>query len=245
MGSWYINKIMIDSRERVRGYNAYNYYIDTYEVGVESLKYGDYLFFTNDDKKVIFEFKTCKDFVKSMEDKSLFRELSNQSIHYKYSYLIICGDFNDIYEDLYFNVPFYRYKYKTLKFMKSRLSKQIEGALARIYVMYIPIIFVDNEEEAFDKMLKISSKVADEKRYGGIVRPVPKKLLDDPAAFFLTGIDGIGEKKSQKIIKELNIECLDDLCNRSISDFQSVKNVTNANVSEIWKRIHNETIGLF
>ena len=245
MGSWYVDKIIIDSKEKKRGINAYNYYVDTYELHVESLEYGDYLFMLNDGNQVIFEYKTCQDFINSMTNKSLFHELANQTIHYEHSYLIVCGDFNEMYEYLYFNVPYYRYKYKTIPLLKNRLSNQINGALARIYAMYIPIIFVDTEEEAFAKMLKISSKIADTKKYGGVVRPIPKKDLDEnPTAFFLTGISGIGEKKSKNIINELNINCLEDLCERKPSDFLSVHSMSKKNVCDLWYRVHNEEIEL-
>ena len=96
MVSWYIKQILIDSQEKVRGYNAYNYYENNYDVHVEKLQYGDYLFQLNDGKEAVFEFKNCKDFIKSMDDKSLFQELSNQTINYEYSYLIVCGDFDVI-----------------------------------------------------------------------------------------------------------------------------------------------------
>lgn len=242
MGTWYINKIIIDSHERVRGYNAYNYYIEQYDVGVESLTYGDYLFCTNDGKKVVFEFKTCNDFIKSMEDKSLFQEVSNQTINYEYSYLVICGDFQEAYEFLYWNVPHYRYKYKTMVLLKNRLNNQVKGAIARIYSMYVPIIFVDNEEEAFKEMLKISSKIADAKKYGGVVRPTPKHLEENPITLYLSGFNGIGEKKSKNITNELGLECLDDLCAKKPSDFLSVNMVTERNVKEIWKKVHNEDL---
>ena len=242
--SWYINKIIIDSREKVRGYNAYNYFEDTYEVGVETLTYGDYLFITNDDKKAIFEFKTCEDFIKSMEDKSLFQELSNQTINYEYSYLIVCGDFEETFDYLYWNVPYYRYKYKTIRLLKNRLNSQVKGAFARIYAMYIPIIFVNTEEQAFAEMLKISSKIADAKKYGGVVRPTPKYLEENPTTLFLSGLNGIGKKKSQRITKDLNLECVDDLCKKTPSEFLSVNRVTERNVREIWKRVHNEELDI-
>lgn len=242
MGSWYINKIIIDSHERVRGYNAYQFYEDTYELEVESLTYGDYLFITNDDKKVVFEFKTCEDFIKSMEDKSLFQEVSNQTINYEYSYLVICGNFQETYDYLYWNVPHYRYKYKTMAVLKNRLNNQVNGAIARIYAMYVPIIFVDNEEEAFKEMLKISSKIADAKKYGGVVRPSSKHLEEDPTTLYLSGLNGIGEKKSKNITNDLGLECLDDLCKKKPSDFLSVNRVTERNVKEIWKKVHNEEL---
>ena len=182
MGSWYVNKITIDSREKDRGVNAYNYFIDTYDVYVKPLKYGDFLFDLNDGKQVVFEYKTCEDFINSIEDKSLFHEISNQSITYTYSYLIVCGDFDKTYENLYFGVPHYRYKYKTIRLLKNRLSNQVNGALNRIYAMYVPIIFVENEELAFEKMLKVSFKIADTRKYGGIVRP-SLNLIENPSIF--------------------------------------------------------------
>lgn len=241
MGTWYVKEITIDSHERIRGVNAYNYYTKKYNVSVEALQYGDYIFITHDDKKVVFEFKTCEDFIKSMEDKSLFHEVSNQSISYDYSYLIICGDFEKTFDDLYWKVPHYRYKYKTLSSLKGRLRKQINGALNRIYAMYIPIIFVNSEEEAFEEMLKISHKVADAKRYGGLVRPVPNRYLkENYPAFCLSGLKGIGKKKSVRITDTLGIECIDDLCKQSPDDFLSVKKVSVNNVKEIWEKVHND-----
>ena len=243
--SWYISSIFIDSHEKQRGRNAYNYYVDKYHVKVEPLKYGDYLFFTNDGKQVVFEYKTCEDFIKSMEDKSLFNEVSNQSIHYEYSYLIVCGDFVETFENLYFNVPHYRYKYKTMVMLKNQLTKQVQGALYRIYSMYVPIIFADDENDAFGKMLKISSKIADTKKYGGITRPVPKNdLKENPSAFLLTTVDGIGEVKAKNITNELNINCVDDLCKLKPSDFQSVAKITDKNIQNIWKQLHNENLEL-
>ena len=242
MGSWYVNRIFIDSNEKKRSHRAYNHYIDTYEVFIEPLEFGDYLFITNDDERIIFEFKTCKDFISSMENKSLFQELSNQTINYKYSYLIICGDFNKTFEELYFKVPHYRYKFKTKQMLINRLTKQVTGAIDRIYAMYIPIIFVENEEEAFNEMLKISSKIADAKKYGGVVRPSIKKLEINPIEFFLTGINGIGEKRAKNITNELGLECVDDLCEKKPSDFLSVARVNKETVCELWKKIHNEDI---
>lgn len=242
--SWYIDKIIIDSNEKLRSHRAYNYYIKNYDVSIKPLKYGDYLFKTNDDKKIVFEFKTCEDFINSMENKSIFQELSNQAINYKYSYLIICGDFNETFDYLYFNVQHYRYKYKTLRVIHNRLKKQVEGALARIYSMYIPIIFAENEEIAFEKMFQISSKIADSKKYGGIVRPSSKELNGNPVQFFLSGINGIGEIKSKNITNELKLQCLNDLCEKNPSDFLSVNKVTKKNVCDIWKKIHNETLEL-
>ena len=244
MSSWYINKIIIDSNEKRRGNNAYNHFSNTYETHIEPLDYGDYVFQTNDGKQAVFEYKSCKDFISSMENKSLFQELSNQTINNEYSYLIIAGDFEKTFEELYFTVPHYRYKYKTQRVLRNRLSKQIEGAINRIYAMYIPIIFASSEEEAFDNMLKVSSKIADAKKYGGVVRPDTRYLKESPVRFFLTGINGIGGKKSENITNELSIDCLMDLCKLKPSDFASVKGVSKKNVVEIWKTIHNEELKL-
>jgi len=241
--SWYINKIIVDSHEKVRGHNAYNHYIDNYNVGIEPLKYGDYLYYTNDGKQIIFEYKTYQDFIKSMEDKSLFNELSNQTINYLYSYLIVEGDLESTLKYLYFNVPHYRYKYKTIRTLSSRLSKQVQGALNRIYSMYVPIVFAEDETDAFDKMLNISSKIADSKKYGGIVRPSPKKSLQEvPCATFLTTINDIGEVKAKNIANELDVNCLDDLCKQKPSDLLSVESITEQNVRDIWEKVHGEVL---
>ena len=129
---WYINEIIIDSHEKIRGHNAYNYYIDNYHVKIEPLEFGDYFFKTSDGKEIIFEYKTTNDFISSMENTTLFNEVSNQTTQYEYSYLIISGDFNKTYDNLYFSVSKLRYKYKTIHILRSSLSKQVTGALNRI-----------------------------------------------------------------------------------------------------------------
>ena len=141
-------------------------------------------------------------------------------------------------------MPYYRYKYKTRGMLRNRLSSQIQGAIYRIYSMYIPIIFANTEEEAFDKMLKISSKIADLKKYGGVVRPPVKDLEMNPVEFFLSGVKTIGEKKAEKITDELGLYCLDDLCEKKPSDFLSVSRINENNVKEIWKKIHNENLDI-
>lgn len=111
--------------------------------------------------------------------------------------------------------------------------------------MYVPIIFAEDENDAFDKMLSISSKIADSKKYGGIVRPVAKEILEEvPCASYLTTLDGIGEVKAKNITNELDVKCLDDLCNLKPSDFKSVDKITDKNVCTIWKNIHNEELDL-
>ena len=124
MRTWYIDKISIDSHEKMRGTNAYNYYSKKYNVEIQPLEYGDYLFSTNDGKQIVFEYKTCNDFINSMENQSLFHEVSNQSINYEHSYLVVCGDFEESMKNLYFTVPSFRYKYKTMRNMLSNVKKQ-------------------------------------------------------------------------------------------------------------------------
>ena len=242
MGSWYIDKIIIDSNEKKRGHRAYNYYNDTYDVDIQSLENGDYLFLTNDSKNIVFEFKTCKDFISSMENRTLFNEVSNQSVNNEYSYLVVCGDFKKTFDELYFEVPYYRYKYKTKRILVNRLNNQVNGAFQRMYSMYIPIIFAKNEEEAFNQMLNVSIKVADAKKYGGIVRPTREKLIENSSVIYLTTIKGIGDMKAKNITNELDIHCLDDLCEKKPSDFLSVNKITKKDVIKIWKKIHNENL---
>ena len=111
--------------------------------------------------------------------------------------------------------------------------------------MYVPIIFAEDENDAFNKMLSISSKIADSKKYGGIVRPIAKSVLEEvPCATFLTTIKGIGETKAKNITNELDIKCLDDLCKLKPSDFQSVDKLSNNNVRNIWEKIHGEELDL-
>lgn len=238
---WYIDKISVDSHEKKRGSHAVNYYIkDNYNARIEPLAYGDYLFQTNDGEQVVFEYKTYHDLINSMENHTVFNELANQSMNYDYSYLVVEGDLSETVEYLYFNVQHYRYKYKTLRMIKNRLPNQVNGALNRIYSMYVPIVFAEDESEAFNKMLTISSKIADNKKYGGIVRPNHKDLKENECAMYLTSIKHIGEVKAKNITNELSIDCLEDLVELKPSDFRSVAKLNDKNICDIWFKVHAE-----
>lgn len=241
MGNWYIERINIDSREKNRGKNAYNYFMD-YDLQVKQLPYGDYLFETTTNKRIIYEYKTCEDFINSMSNKTLFQEISNQSINFQYSYLIIEGDFEETIKELYFKVPNYRYQYKTLKMMKSSMRKQVKGALERLYSMYVPIIFVETEEEAFDRMLNIVKKIDDDKRYGDVVRPTPKYLSNNPCVLYLSSVKGISDKLSNRICDKLDIVTLYDLLNVSIEDLASVDGISVKKANNIYSYLHNQKV---
>lgn len=239
--NWYFEKIIIDSREGNRGINGYNFYSKNYLVDVQTMEYGDF-FFKGKMNSTVFEYKTTSDFINSIQNKSLFNEIANQSIKHKYSYLIIEGDWEKSLDDIYFKVPAVRYKFKQKFSMHFAYKKMISGALARVSAMYVPYIIVDDEKTAFKTMLDISKKVNDNKRYGGVVRPSRSKLKSNACVTFLSGVNGIGEKLANRICVELNITSLDGLLLAKKEDFISVSGVSPIKANRIWEQLHDDEL---
>lgn len=239
---WYIQEIRIDNREKARGYSAKLYYQEMeYNAVIEALEYGDYCFKSNKNE-IVFEYKNIFDLVKSINDHSLFNEVANQTIKYEYSYLIVEGDLDKELMNLFYKVPEYRTQYKTPRRFKFSTRKQVEGAYDRIYSMYVPIIFVNSEEEAFDKMLDIVRKIGDGKKYGKIIRPSRKNLSTNPSVHYLTGVKGISIKLANRICDSLDISTLEDLLKYDASDFQTVNGISKNKAEKIHNYLHNHEV---
>lgn len=214
--------IKIDAREKgsiklvnTRKDRAKDYYTSKgHDVEITRLDYGDYLF----DDKVVFELKTISDFMSSVGNGSVFEEVANQTMNYKYSYLIIVGSLPK-----YINASYY-------VFNKNKKSKRnwailqhnkFDGAVRRIRTM-VPVITCHLEEKAFKEMLLQSQKCLNNKAYGGVKRTIKSK---DIIIHALCGCSGVNYKKANKIKETLKLENISDLSKVTSDDLKSVDGV--------------------
>ena len=231
--------IVVDSREQGlrdlttrRKYRAKQYYLGKgYDCEIKQLEVGDYLF----DNKVVFEYKTISDFMSSIISGRLFDEVTNQTITYPYSYLIIEGNIEDYVLDTWerYNVR-KSYGYDYLKFVKNSYSRY-EGAIRRVRTI-CPVIKCSTEKGAFQEMLCQAQKCCESKHYGSEAKSVLKSASAVDSV--LCSVKGVSSKKARMIKETLNIKNLNDLIKCTCEDFNQVKGIGEIISTNIYKFIH-------
>lgn len=233
--------IVVDSREQGlrdlttrRKYRAKQYYLGKgYDCEIKQLEVGDYLF----NNKVVFEYKTISDFMSSIVSARLFDEVTNQTLTYPYSYLIIEGDIEDYVLDTWerYNVR-KSYGYDYLKFVKNSYSRY-EGAIRRVQTI-CPVIYAPSESVAFQEMLLQAQKCCESRYYGS----ESKNLVKSASAVdsVLCSVKGVSDKKAKLIKETLNIKRLHDLINCSVKDFNKVRGIGEKTSLNIYEFIHKK-----
>jgi len=150
-----------------------------FEIEFRELKVADYIV-----KDVVIERKTISDFVSSMINKRLFKQIQELQ-QYKNRLLIVEGmDEQELYSDDESGVN----------------GNAIRGFLLSILLKYhIPIIFTKNYEDSA-KFISILSK----KQTKEMALKAKKRILNkkEQLQFIIEGFPGIGPKTAQKLLKK-------------------------------------------
>lgn len=202
--------VVVDDREHhERIASALSFFNDKeYDCKIERLPIGDYLF----DRKLIFEWKTPADFIQSVMNRRVFKQLQRMK-QYPFHYLIIVGD---PFKWLAYNETWNEHKCK--KFEVNHLL----GALATI-LQHDKIIMVDCEQNAFQIMDYLVKNVLNNDNHEPIDKPICK--LVDPVCTFLCCIENINSKKAILIRDSLQLQTLHDLLHVSKDDLVGIKGI--------------------
>ena len=168
------------------------------DVEIENLKVGDYLV-----NGVVIERKTVSDFISSMLNKRLLRQLEDLKQH-KNPLLILEGiDERELYND----DP------------ESGISSNaIRGFLLSIVLKHkIPIIFTKNYEDTAKFISVIARKKEKEMSLNVSKKSLNKK---EQIQFILEGFPGIGPATSKKLLKEF--KTLKSIINTPIEDLKKI-----------------------
>ena len=227
--------VTVDSREKDRKDRAVDFYTNKgHEAQVEMLDVGDYLF----DNTVVFEYKEISDFMSSIKNNSVFNEAANQSLEFKYHYVIIVGDVRDY---LNHNWAYYptrkQWKNRYDKFLATNLLMYY-GAIRRLRVFTVPIEII-GEENAFQEMLLQSIKCLDGKSkfYSNVTRQVESQ---DPIDVLLTSCKGVSSKKAEAIRKCHSLNSVWDLMELTVNDLKEVEGIGDKVSTNIYEFIHME-----
>lgn len=169
-----------------------------FEIDFKELKIGDYIV-----KGIVIERKTIQDFLSSMINKRLIKQLEELQQYEKK--LIIIEGFDEQW--LY---------YDSIK--NGINSNAIRGFLLSINLKHkIPVIFTKNPKDTA-KYIKVIAN----KKETNISLNVKKKTLnkEEQSQFILEGFPGIGPKNSKKLLQEF--KTLKNIFNASQEDLQKI-----------------------
>jgi ERCC4-type nuclease len=210
-------KIQISDKEQNRIKSATEYYTQQgCTVTTENLEIGDYIF--ND--QVVFEFKTISDFVASIQDNRVFNECINQAENFDYHFCIIQGDEHARAKALamsrnYQEINYFQYL-GTIASL-NRYTTVIES--------YSPFI-----NEAYYRMLITAKKCLSTKP---IIKKFPRKHKNPAMNFLCHDIYGINYKKAELIVKECNLQSLNDLMKLTHEDLTKIDGIADKTAKKI------------
>jgi Fanconi anemia group M protein len=168
------------------------------DVQFQTLKVGDYLF-----NETVIERKTVRDFVSSMINRRLFRQLEEMK-QYNTKILIVEGiEEQELYNDDNERVN----------------ANAIRGMILSVLLNYqIPIIFSKNEE---DTALFINVLARKQKKKHFLLNP-KKKSFDEheQKQFIIEAFPGIGPATAKKLLKEFG--SIKRIINTPIEELQKI-----------------------
>jgi ERCC4-type nuclease len=196
--------VIIDSREQKRIPIAKQFFQDKgYEVSVEELSTGDYLF--ND--KIVMEFKTWPDFMASITDGRLWNETQKQMENYDIHFVVIHGTNRD-YLEAYAHIGIE--------------DKHITGAIARLNTYTKIIRGTETLEDTFELMKCTAEKCLDQKT---LVRQFDTKSVNPAFNVLAYCVDDIKGERAKNIVNSLNLKTITDVTNLTYDDLLTVPGI--------------------
>ena len=164
--------IKIDHRENDHFKSICNIFFDDIEIC--QLPIGDI-----EMNGIIFEHKTADDFIGSVYDGRIFRQIEEMKNNYKHYYIVISGSITDI-----ISTPNTNYN-------------SLIAAIASCCARGCPIIFCDNYENTCDIIKKLSEKLTDGKNR---TISVTKASIENDQLRLICSLPGISEKRGQALL---------------------------------------------
>jgi ERCC4-type nuclease len=128
---------------------------------------------------IIFEHKTTKDFIESIYDDRIFKQIEEMKNNYEYCYIVVSGSITDI-----ISTPNTNYN-------------SLIAAITSCFVRKCPIIFCDNYENICSVVKKLSEKLIDGKNR---TIPITKTSIKDDQLRLICTFPGISQKRGQALL---------------------------------------------
>lgn len=211
--------VKVDDRERGRISLAKDYYG---KITVKHLDTGDFIF----DDKVCFEYKTLNDFIGSIRDRRVFKQVQRMNKYYPFHFVIIeTGNGID-------SINPWSIKVKNKQVLKNMYYGAISSLSTVTKVLQAP-----TTAECFYLMKKTAKKHLDGKVHA---KPTYRKTGNAAKNFLTYCVDGVGNKNAELITTTLNLNSLNDLLTLTSDDLTSIKGIGEIMANKILKQVHGE-----
>lgn len=176
--------VKIDNRENARHCEAVKFYRERYKIIIEEMPIGDFIFSDN-KTEVVFEYKTFKDFQRSVNEGRVFDQAIRQCKNFRYHFVVVELDskMNNLY-----GIPKYC------------------EAIASLNT-FTTVIICSN----FKLALKIMEKQAEFCLEKHPLTKRPSEKLDNVACNYLMLVNGVDKIKAHSICKHLGLRTFEDL----------------------------------
>lgn len=203
-----MTEIIIDHRERSSGIRKELAKHDV-ETKVAALDIADYIIQTKDLNNnivnVAIERKTQNDFLNSVIDKRILRQLIQMKEHYPVQLLIIEGN-------------------KNLYSLRNFHPNSIRGMLASIAIDFqTPILYTRSLKDTAALLAIISKRLEKERKYLSLLKKRKPLTLKEQQEYLIEGLPGIGPNLSKSLLKEFkNVK---NIMNADELDLQKVEKI--------------------
>lgn len=221
-----IKRVYIDDREQDRIEYALDVYSTLNPIKCH-LDVGDYIFESNDNRFVAFEFKTAQDFLNSInnEDNHLHNQVYELITNFDHRFVIVqCEDMRKELNSLYYTTGI------------DMSFAQVNGAVAE-FNRVCTVVNVQTIYQAFDYMVRQSGKIFRDNEY----KWTYGKKSKNSALNYLSAIKGL-DKRAEEICNELDLKTLNDLLNLEIDDLTKVKGVGSKKAEMILKNLKGDDL---
>ena len=219
-------KVFIDTRETDRIKPAMFYFSTKNSVSVEELDIGDYIF-EEDEKQVVFEYKTMTDFINSVTEGRVFNQAIDQQSQFLYHFVIIEGtdeEMQKICSDRYYSTG--------VSFSKA----QFYGAIARLNT-FTTVIRAPNRKTAFEIMEVQSKKCFDDK---AVAKSFPKSEGNAAFRYLCYCCNRIGSKTAELIVDELSLNNLEDIIALKKDELTNIYGIGDATADIILEQVRKD-----
>ena len=202
--------IQIDDRESDSFKSICSIFFDKCEI--KRLEVGDIV--VND--QVCFEHKQPEDFLSSIYDGRLFKQIEQMKANYQYNYIIVSGSMTDI-----ISIPNINYN-------------SVMAAIASCFVRRCSVIFCDSPENLCVIVVNLSEKFIDGKDRS--ITEIKLPIKDDPLRL-VCSLPRISQKKAQALLDRFGSP--QAIFNASVDELMEVDGIGEKIASNILKVLNN------
>ena len=216
-------KLLIDSREKNRIGQAEKLCKEKgIDFDVRKLPSNDYIFMDG-DKSVGFEFKEIKDFVGSVANGKIFRQVSESDTDYTF---VIVSTYRGLDNALFIHNQFH----------KQQLYS-VDGAIARLNLLCDGVWFEQTPvfSKCFNLMLLQAEKCFNQKHYSSKMEV--RKTGDSAVINYLSSIKGVSNITALRICGNLGLQTLEDLLKIDKESLVSIDGIGSKTADKIMEAI--------